>query len=190
MPCSGLAIPSPFDSAVVFVKAPENSTVVGTTAVTRDDHSRVTARPLATRRMMNNCAMAWLKQKALASDTRVILGLTAYLHVSNRQETYSSDTVVVYSKGNYENDGADSVWHGGLDNHEDDGIIHAGVVLAHDLPQLASHGEQAIRDDNGINHSEPHFDAEVGKLDVDIIKHGTGARLYLDDDRQPYSRRQ
>lgn len=64
------------------------------------------------------------------------------------------------------------------------------IILAHELLQLAAHGEQAIRDENGINHTEPYLDAEVGKLGVDIIKHGTGVRLHLDDNRQPYSRRQ
>jgi hypothetical protein len=92
------------------------------------------------------------------------------------------------SKGNYENDSADRVWHGGLDNHEDDGIIGARIILAHVLLQFASHGEQTIRDENGINHSEPHLDAEVGNLGVDTIKYGTGIRLHLDDDGQPYSR--
>jgi hypothetical protein len=34
------------------------------------------------------------------------------------------------------------------------------------------------------------LDAEVGKLGVETIKCGTGARLHQDDDRQPCSRRQ
>jgi hypothetical protein len=183
MPCSDLAIPSSFDSSVFSVKVPENATVVGAAATRGVDHSRVTARPLATRRMINNCAMAYFNKTKLASETQVIPVLTAYLHVFNRQETYSTDTIVMQSKCNYENDSADGVWHGGLDNHEDDGIIGARIILAHDLLHLPSHGQQAINHENGINHGEPHLDTEVGKLGVDTIKHGTGARFYLDDNR-------
>jgi hypothetical protein len=62
--CSSLAIPSLFDSSAASITVPENNRVVGGgAAVARVDHSRVTARPLATRRMMNNCAMPWFNNK-------------------------------------------------------------------------------------------------------------------------------
>ena len=57
MPCSSLvSIPSSIESFVSSGKALENTIAVGDVAV-RVDHSCVTARPLAARRMMNNCAM-------------------------------------------------------------------------------------------------------------------------------------
>jgi len=90
----------------------------------------------------------------------------------------------MHSKGNYENNSEDGVWQGRLDDHKDDGIVHARVILANDLLQLASHDKQSIRHENGINHSEPHLDAEVGKYDVDIEKTGAGACLHQDDNRQ------
>lgn len=80
--------------------------------------------------------------------------------------------------------------HGRLNNHEDDGIVGARIILVHDLSQFVSHGEQTVGHENGINHIEPHLDGEVGKLGIDIIKYDTGACLYLDDNRQCCSRRQ
>jgi hypothetical protein len=63
----------------------ENTTVVGA-AATRVDHSPVTVRPLATRRMMNNCAIPWFN-KTLTSETETIRVVSTYLNLSNRQET-------------------------------------------------------------------------------------------------------
>jgi hypothetical protein len=91
----------------------------------------------------------------------------------------------LHGKGNYENNGE---WQGGLDDHKDDSIIHARITLANGLLQLASDGEQSMRHENGINHSEARLDTEVGKLRVDTLKKGTGTRLYLNDDRQCYLR--
>jgi hypothetical protein len=96
----------------------------------------------------------------------------------------------VQGKGDYENNSEESICQSGLNNHEDDSIVGARIIFSHDLPQLASHGEQAIRYEQGINNSEPHLDAEVNKLDVDITKYGTSARLYNDANRQCCSRHQ
>jgi hypothetical protein len=50
-------------------------------------------------------------------------------------------------------------------------------MFLHDLPHQASHEEQAIRHENGIDHAEPNFDAEVGKLDIDGVPYDAGTRL-------------
>jgi len=118
----------------------------------------------------------------------VALVLSAHLHFSNKLETWRRETVVLHGRGSYENNGEDSTWQGGLDNHKDDSIIHARIILANGLLQLVSDGEQSMRHENGINHSEARLDAEVGKLRVDTFKKGTGTRLYLNDNRQCYLR--
>ena len=120
----------------------------------------------------------------------MICVLSTYLRLSDGQETQSTEAVVFQSKGNYENNSEESVWQGGLDNHEDDGVIGARIILCHGLPPLTSHGEQTMHHENGIHHIDPHFDAKVAKLDVDIIKYETGARLHLGDNRQYCSKRQ
>lgn len=90
-------------------------------------------------------------------------------------------------KSEDEKDSDDSVCHGGLDDHEDDGIISARIVLAQYPLQFVSHGEQTVCHKNSVDHSESHLDAEINELGIKIIKCGAGARLHLDDDREPCS---
>lgn len=85
------------------------------------------------------------------------------------------------SKGNYENNSEDRICHGRFDDHNDDGIIGAGIIMHQGLPHAPSHDEQTTRHENSIDHREPCLDAKVGELGADIIKYGTGARLYLDE---------
>jgi hypothetical protein len=85
--CSGLVLCSSFDPSVVPT-VPENNTVVCGAAARLNQYSCVYARPVATRRMMNNCEMAWFKNTKLALDIRVTGNqvLSAYLELANRQE--------------------------------------------------------------------------------------------------------
>jgi hypothetical protein len=97
--------------------------------------------------------------------------------MTNSQETQIGH-ITVQSEGNYENNGADRVKHSGFDDHENAGIIDAIIfVFLHDLPHQASHEKQAIRHENGIDHAEPNFDAEVGKLNIDSVPYDAGTRL-------------
>jgi hypothetical protein len=45
------------------------------------------------------------------------------------------------SKGNYENNSEDRVCRGRLDDHDDDGIIGAGIMIRQGQPDVPSHGE-------------------------------------------------
>lgn len=47
----------------------------------------------------------------------------------------------MHTEGNYKNNGVGNVYHGGLDDHENDGVIGARVIFPHDLLHQASHGE-------------------------------------------------
>jgi hypothetical protein len=68
----------------------------------------------------------------------------------------------MHTEGNYKNDGIGNVYHGGLDDHEDDGVIGARVIFPHNLLHQASHGEQTTRHEDRVRDSEPHFEGEVG----------------------------
>jgi hypothetical protein len=69
----------------------------------------------------------------------VIRVLSAYLQLAKRQEAYSGDTVIMQSKGNYENYGEDGVYRGRLDDHDDDVIIGAAIILRQDPLHVPSH---------------------------------------------------
>jgi hypothetical protein len=47
----------------------------------------------------------------------------------------------MHSECNYVHNDEDTVYHGGLDDHEDDGIISAGIILNQRLLHLVSYGE-------------------------------------------------
>ena len=111
--------------------------------------------------------------------------LSAYLELAGRQEAYSTKCIVMQSEGNNENNCKDGVWHGGLDDHDDDGIIDVSIPMGYGLHHL-SHAKQTMCYEDSIKHSKPRLDAEVHKFGVDIIKCSTGACLNLDKDGKCY----
>jgi len=68
LPYHTLAVCSSIDPSVVFNTVSENSIAVVGAAAADVSHSLVAARPVATRIMMNNCAMPWFNKRPSISD--------------------------------------------------------------------------------------------------------------------------
>jgi hypothetical protein len=88
----------------------------------------------------------------------------------------------MHGRCNYVDEDEDTVRHGGLDDHTDDGIIGARIIFSHRRLHLASYGEETFRHENGIKHSVHHLDGEICKCGFDIVEQIPGTRLDQDGD--------